>query len=312
MIFFKKRYARFFAICIGLLNSSLSADLEVQELDDSVSMLLDDRVLWTYNHNPKEGKPYFHPLSCIDGTVFTDLRPEDHPWHRGMWFSWKFINGINYWEEDRETGLSQGQTHLLSVERVVSEGKKVTLYLKLSYSPGPAAEPVLLENREIVIDPPDKQGAYRINWKSSFYAQDDDVTLDRTPIPGEPEGKSWGGYAGLSVRMNSEMKGGVFRNSEGKTDAETWAQKARWIAFTSPKKSSISFLDHPSNLRYPSKWYVARGMPYFSPAILFDSSYSLKGNESLTLRYRVIVSPEPIPPNEAESDWKTWSQTDGE
>ena len=297
-------------MCIGILNSGFSADLEVRELENSTSMLLDNHVLWTYNHNPKEGKPYFHPLSSSDGTVFTDLRPEDHPWHRGIWFSWKFINGVNYWEEARENGLSEGRTHLLSVERKVSEDKTVTLSLKLSYTSDSKAKTVLLENREIVINPPDKHGAYTISWKSSFKAQDEDVTFDRTPIPGETDGKSWGGYAGYSIRMNNEMKGGVFSNSEGQTDAEAWAQPARWVAFTSPQESSILFLDHPSNLRHPSKWYIARGMPYFSPAILFDSSYSLKANESLTLRYRVIVLPEPISAEATKLAWKTWSQVE--
>ena len=227
-----------------------------------------------------------------------------------MWFSWKFINGVNYWEEDRETGLSEGRTQLLLVERKVSEDKTVTLSLKLSYTPGTAAEPVLLENREIVIEPPDKQGAYAISWKSSFHAQDDDVTLARTPIPGEAGGKPWGGYAGYSIRMNEEMKGGVFRNSEGQTDAETGAQPARWVAFVSPQESSILFLDNPYNLRHSSKWYIARDMPYFSPAILFDSSYTLMANENLTLRYRVIVSPEPTPSSESELAWKTWSHVE--
>ena len=25
-------------------------------------------------------------------------RPPDHIWHHGLWFSWKFINKVNYWE----------------------------------------------------------------------------------------------------------------------------------------------------------------------------------------------------------------------
>ncbi|MBA7592916.1 Vitamin B12 transporter BtuB [subsurface metagenome] len=53
--------------------------------------------IWKFNFDKTEGKPYFHPLALEDGTPLTWLRPEDHPWHRGFWFSWKYINGLNYW-----------------------------------------------------------------------------------------------------------------------------------------------------------------------------------------------------------------------
>jgi len=65
---------------------------EIVDTEDTLSLLRDGQVLWTFNHRVEEGKPYVHPLTTTRGQNYTDLRPEDHPWHRALWFSWKFIN----------------------------------------------------------------------------------------------------------------------------------------------------------------------------------------------------------------------------
>jgi hypothetical protein len=56
--------------------------LQIRQSDDSVSMQMNGETVWTFNHRKAEGKPYFNPLSTTNGKTFTDLRPEDHPWHR--------------------------------------------------------------------------------------------------------------------------------------------------------------------------------------------------------------------------------------
>ena len=52
-------------------------------------------------------------------------------------------------------------------------------------------------------------------WNLSFTATGGDAKLDRTPPPGEPDGKSYGGYAGLSVRLVRELDGIRIVTSEG-------------------------------------------------------------------------------------------------
>ena len=66
-------------------------------------------VVWKFSFDPQKGKPFFHPI-CVGGTALTNFKPEDHPWHYGLWFSWKYINKANYWEEDRQTGKAEGST----------------------------------------------------------------------------------------------------------------------------------------------------------------------------------------------------------
>ena len=70
------------------------------------------KLLWQLNH-PKTGvHPWFHPLATPSGVEITRNRPWDHPWHRGLWFSWKYVNGVNFWNEDPRTGEPAGRVDL--------------------------------------------------------------------------------------------------------------------------------------------------------------------------------------------------------
>ncbi|MBB6428201.1 DUF6807 domain-containing protein [Algisphaera agarilytica] len=277
--------------------------INIVESPDSTTLEFDGKALWTLVHDPEQGKPYIHPLASTGGVVFTDLRPEDHPWHRGVWFSWKFINGVNYWEEDRTTGKSKGETRLLQTT-VDAQDEAVSIAIDLAYAPAGSDEIVMREHRTLHITHPDDEGIYTVHWSSAFTAQDNDVHLDRTPIPGEPDGRKYGGYAGWSVRMNPQMRKGTFINSEAQVLGNR--EPARWQAYHTPQGASLLFMDHPDNLNAPAKWYLAKGMPYFSPAVIHDGPYTLQAHETLELQYALVVHPGQLQPDAAERRWKQW------
>ena len=137
------------------------------------------------------------------------------------------------------------------------------------------------------------------------------MLLDRTPIPGEKGGKGFGGYAGLSVRMAKATRGWQFVDSKGRKDKEAHGKRARWVDFSGEiggdKAAGVTIFDHPDNLRHPSPWYVEKGMPYFSPAVLFDKAYTLAAGKSLTLRYRILIHPGRADNDLLESEWKKFS-----
>ena len=53
---------------------------------------------WTYNRDHRK-RPNVHPLKTPSGITLTRDAPEDHPWHHGLWFTIKFVNEENFWEE---------------------------------------------------------------------------------------------------------------------------------------------------------------------------------------------------------------------
>ncbi len=273
--------------------ASVAAPLNWERTEDGLTLLHDEHVVWQLHFKKEEGKPYFHPLGLSDGTVLTALRPADHPWHRGLWWSWKLINGVNYWEEDPKTGQSQGQTELGEVVAVPNPDGSAIITMQLSYHP-PGAAPVLTEHRTILVSAPTLDGSYTIDWAAAFTAGDRDVVLDRTPSVGEPNGKSWGGYAGLSVRLAANLKDAVFLNSQKAIgEAGTHGKPASWMDFTGQnadgKWAGVTIFDASSNPLQPTTWYVNQGMPFMSPALLFHEPYKLPAGKTFAVRYRVWV-----------------------
>jgi hypothetical protein len=286
-----------------------------QQTDTSLTLLNDGHVLWRFNHDKAEGKPYFHPLCLMNGTELTWLRPPDHVWHRAMWFSWKFINGLNYWEPNPATGLCQGRTEIATVNVTPSEDFSARLELTLVYRP-PGRPAVLTESRVIEVSTPDAKGHYRIDWHSTFTASDEAVLLDRTPIPGEEGGQSWGGYAGLSIRLGKSLKDFQIRDSEGHRNMGVHGQNARWVDYcgtaATGQVAGLALFDHPDNLRYPTPWYIMRDertpAAYVGPAVLFNEPYSLPARGRLTLKYRVLVHAGPIATSALEAEWADYAR----
>ena len=306
------------AVAASGSNTSFSAEkpsYSWRQTDVSLALLNGERVVWQLNFDKAEGKPYFHPLGLVDGTELTWLRPPDHPWHRGVWFSWKYINGLNYWEEDPETGLSEGRTELVEVEASRSEDYSARIEMDLTYHP-PDETPKLFERRLITVSVPDKRGRYRIDWHSTFSAGDKDVLLDRTPIPGEKDSESWGGYAGLSLRLADVCSAWRAISSEGRRGTAGHGTKAHWLDFNGDtatgQAAGIAVFDHPANVRYPAPWYISQGeMTFFSPALLFDKPYTLPAGERLTLRYRILVHAGTENKSLFEKEWKSFAESNG-
>ena len=68
-----------------------------------LALVKDGSEVWRFHCDPaRSTKPFFDPVSVAGGPSLTWARPPDHAWHYGLWFSWKFVNGVNYWEENKE------------------------------------------------------------------------------------------------------------------------------------------------------------------------------------------------------------------
>jgi hypothetical protein len=285
------------AAAAGICQAGDSVALAWKTQQDSVALLQGPHVVWQFHFGTNETKPCFHPVALVDGPDLVWYRPPDHPWHLGLWFSWKFINGVNYWEEDPKTGLLAGRTEWDTPRIETRPDFSARINFNLAYRPAGGA-PVLTERRRIEISPPNSRGAYWQDWELMFTAAGQDVVLDRTPLAHEPNGQPWGGYAGLSARFSRGLQGArpvtdqsVIEFSEGRYRGRASAMD--YAGLIEGREAGIAILDHPENLNAPSPWYAIadQTMCYFSPAVLCYGSHTIKVGQSLALRYRLIVHP---------------------
>lgn len=303
-----------------------------QETDASIALLAGERIVWQFNHLQDglgKGAPYFHPLVSPDGAVLTDLRPADHVWHRGLRFAWKAINGLDgYWTWPE--GLEQfpdatGQTKVTSVRVEKGSDFSARFELEASYLP-PGQPPDLTEKRTIRVSPPDSQGGYQIDWHGVFTAGQRGARLERTPILGEPDGKPWGGYAGLQFRFapRTDFAAWSLRNSEGLTAASSQGgaaaglpqmhgKPARWLRvaldFTDGKSASVTLFDHPDNLRHPAAWHVSSMPNELIQTPLFYAPYTLPAGKSLEFTYRISIARGHADVRSIDDQWRRFAQS---
>lgn len=270
--------------------------MEWAQADGSLGLKANGQVVWQLNYGNRMTKPHFHPLSPVGGPVLSWVAPPDHVWHYGLWFSWKFINGANYWEEDKLTGLPEGAT-VWDAPGIATEADgsaKMTFRLRYEAKPG---EVLLTEERTLDISAPDRDGAYRIDWRSEFTAQAPEVLLDRTPIEGEPDGKAWGGYAGLSMRFAPMTAPQTHNEREN-----VWLTQQRshvngesidYSGLFDGREAGVAMFQLADNPLHPVPWYLISNPEsnfyFFSPTLLYPAPMKLKQGEKLTLSYRIQV-----------------------
>jgi hypothetical protein len=302
-----KRLARC-ALCCGLtlvaaaIASGQEAAAEpalrwTEQAGQSLALCDADSVIWQFNYGSGLTKPLFHPLALADSPPLTVDRPADHAWHHGLWFSWVFVNGVNYWEHDRQSGRPAGRTtwENIDVERGSDFSAKISL--ELAYAPA-GHRAVLRESRRLRVHPPDAAGAYAIDWQCQFTAADKDVTVAVVPIPPAAEGVGWGGYGGLSIRLAEELEDRRVVTSQGEAEFDAGgvyrgtAPAADYSAVAGGVEAGVAILDHPQNPRHPSPWYAIRtNMSYLNAAVMAPGPLVITPQAPCTLRYRVVVHP---------------------
>ena len=270
------------------------------EQADSIALLNHGKIIWKFNYQADAAKPYFHPVALPNGDILTEPLPADHPWHRALWFSWKEINGVNYWEEN--DGQAKGKTVTKKVDLHKQPDFSAHLIMDLAYHEEGQPD-VLTERRHIHISPPLADHSYWMNWQSSFTAQSD------VELKG---GTAGGGYAGLSVRISAKSGEWKIVNSEGLSDvpdatagapdtaANTHGKAAAWADFTlkkldSGQEAGITIMEHPANDSFPSQWHNVMNphipFGYYSPAPLWSAPRNLKPGQILDLRYHIVIHP---------------------
>lgn len=312
---FPRRWA-VLAATVGLLGPMVRAADPAQPFEwqrglESLALLQGGKPVWQFNFGTNHAtKPFFHPVALPGGAALTSQSPPDHRWHYGLWFSWKYLNRLNYWEQDRQ-GVSAGLTEWRTPRAELRPDHSARLEMDLVYRPHLAQDPVLTEKRTVVISRPAPDGSYAFDWKMVFTAGAAAVKLDRTPPARQGTEMIPGGYAGLSIRLTQDL-----RDAQVEATAEKGAKKNNRHGYAATAsdfngrlgtgEAGVAILDHPANPRAPTRWYAITdpAVPfwYLNAAWLQLEPFELPAGGSFTLRYRVIVHPDRWTPARLEAE----------
>jgi hypothetical protein len=258
---------------------------------------------WSYVWRHRR-KPHVHPVATPAGVTLSAVEPPDHPWQRGLWFSVKFVDGDNFWEEGDPRGWGV-QRHM---HPPVVTGGEVAGYLSWIR---PDRTTVALEEHRRLAHVPLADDAYAIDWDVTLQAPGA-VVLDRTPYDGR-----WGGYSGLAFRGRSDWRDTRLLLDDGEPRDRVAPQRSRWCDLSSPA-GGLCVLDHPDNAGHPVPYYGAcragPGSAYgdawantLFPSFLWDGPVGVGAGELLRLRYRVVVHDGRWDQARAEDAWTRYA-----
>ena len=252
---------------------------------DGAECVRGGKTVWKFEIANREAKPFVHPLCLPDGRCVTAARPKDHPWHLGLWFCWKYINGVNYWEprDPAQSNLfPDGMTVVKDFKIAPKAGGSCDVSLSLWY--GPRAEPgkvLLEEERSVSFSAPDAKGGYKIRSIHKFTARDT-VKLDaRRPVA----------YGGFSLRMAPLMRGFKAEGTGGSPSEDKNVGGPKGM-------SAVRYVDPESGHGIEVKMlapleteriYTWSDHCYVNPMPLYEKPLELKSGDNFTLDYEVSV-----------------------
>ena len=231
--------------------------------------------LWTYNADHRK-RPNVHPLRSPAGVTLTRDAPPDHPWHHALWFTIKYVNGENFWEEVDKYGVLR-HVAPTTVHWIRPDRETVVL-----------VDDRTLTHVEIADD------AYAIDWTITLTPQVD-VVLDRT------EFTTWGGYGGLALRGRPDWTDSRLTLDDDSVHERVLGVSSSWCDLSGRiegEAAGVLMLDHPGNPRHPVPWYGStRAATYgdegwsnfLNAAFLWAAALEVGQGEPLVFRYRIVV-----------------------
>ncbi|CAM3877541.1 PmoA family protein [Kibdelosporangium persicum] len=281
-------------------------------VDDGRTLTLTARdvELFRYTYRPDTPAfecpcPSFHPLRTLDGDVVTGNRPHDHRWHKGLAMTASHLSGQNFWG---------------GVSWVTGEGYQVlpnvgSLAHRTFGGPGveeidwitAAGEKWISERRVI------EYGIGADHWWL-------DLTFELRNVRGAElrfgsptvYGREMAGYCGFFWRGPRSFTGGTVLASGGRSGPELMGGKADWLAFVGAhdevdRMSTLLFIGDPAN---PGTHWFVRTEPYavVNPSFAFYEELVLPPDETLRLRYRLLIGNGAWERDRLEDQAWTWSR----
>ena len=192
-----------FGLAILCLSSTPhAAEGDWQRTDTSLAWRVGSDVVWRFSFDPAAGKPFFDPVAPVGGPSLTNFKPEDHPWHYGLWFSVEVHQRrelLGRESDDRPSGRGHPVDDANDHDRAGWPGHhRHGCDLHTSVGPGRHARDAAPDGFRT-----GRQRRLHHRLALDICRGAGGAELGRTPMPGEPNGAINGGYAGLGVRLPS-------------------------------------------------------------------------------------------------------------
>lgn len=271
--------------------SGEDSPFQFREDENGISLTENGDAVFYYQKEPKTltseyvCNHYIHPLYALNGDTLTEEFPLDHPYHRGIFWSWHqfYVDTMSLGDE----WIMESISHKVAGMKTSTENSAATLDLDLSWSSA------LLENGKAFM----KENTRITVWalQSGVRAIDFEISL-RALVPGLSMGgsddeKGYGGFC-ARVKLPDDL---AFNSTNGAVEPKTLQVVAgSWMDFTgtfgkSGKQSGVAICCHPSTPNFPAPWILRQKTSMQNIVFPGRDPVELSMDQPTILRYRLIV-----------------------
>ncbi len=239
---------------------------------------------------------YFHPLTTPSGERVTDLAPDDHLHHRGVFLAWLEVRSDrtagDFWGWGKFAPLEDRLIANAGVENLVATAGGASFLARNEWR---AAETVLLrENLRTGVHLGAEARIYDFDYT---FGSDEDLTLGQFA------------FCGFSVRTRKDgtitahdPDGPVSLPSPSHLKPETDWPDRPWYAFEirleSGKALGVAVINHPDNP--PTLWHNVGKIGLLNPCIVAPAPLRIEREAGLRLRYRVVCFDGGVPTDDLD------------
>ena len=232
-----------------------------------------------------------YPTNTPSGVRAVDFAPGDHRHHRGIFLAWHTMTcgdaQADFWGWGAQAPTEGRVIRNRDVRLAASDAGHAVVEASNDWLIGDRT--VMAE--QLTIDTQETKGVYVIDLLFRLTPQVD-VTLAQSA------------FGGLCVKGRKEGKA-VYTSPEGEIKLpnphhlkpESDWPAAAWYDYTvqldEGKTVGVAVVDHAKNP--PSKWHNLEPIAMVNPCIVAPAAVSLKKDQTLVLRYRVVVHDGPTP-----------------
>lgn len=248
---------------------------------------------------------FIHPLKTPSGKVLTEINPEGHWHHYGIWNPWTKVefeaDTIDFWNLHQR----QGTVRFAGFKSIIEEGDVAGFRAH--------HEHVVLQDGANKVALNETQTVRVFEPEGDKYVVD--FEIDLTPVSDTPFNILEHRYAGFGWRATEEWVDSTSSvlTSEGIDRSGADGSLARWVILQGQLgegKGGAALLGHPENQNHPEPirvWPEGNLFMTFFPTKFAD--WKLEPGNTYTLKYRMIVFDGELTAEMAEKEWRLYSKS---
>jgi hypothetical protein len=262
-----------------------------KENDQGIELIENGMPVFFYQRKPKSltgqyiCSNYLHPVYSINGDTLTEEFPPDHPYHRGIFWTWHqlFVNDKSLGDGWINDGISQDVVNVATEKN--KDKAQFDLDVKWKSSTFQDGNPFMDEHTTIIVH----------QLESDIRKIDFEITL-KALVPGLQIGGSADekGYGGLCTRIKLPDDV-IFTSEKGPVKPQELQIKAGpWMDFSADfgknsKVSGLSILCHSTTPNYPEPWILRQKGSMQNVVFPGQNRTSITMDKQVVLRYRIII-----------------------